>query len=227
MKTIAAILVFGFGALVFGQGGASVFAREGDTVKVLAQRHGLDAVELAKINGLLPDTTLKARQELKMPSGRCEMNVADAPAIKTLRLGMDENKAAEIVGDRFSQDSTDKYTRDLRSLTHKAVPFNDVDFVALKSFEDKLYEIRVNYDITWANATEFVDNFAPKLGVARRYWTVDITGLEAKVDCGDFTIRLASLGKTSFLVLTDEAAKRRIASMKTSYEEDKKKAIKP
>jgi membrane-bound lytic murein transglycosylase D len=45
-----------------------VKAQSGDTVAKLAERHGVDATELAKFNGLLPNSILGAGREIKLPT---------------------------------------------------------------------------------------------------------------------------------------------------------------
>ena len=45
-----------------------VKAQNGDTVAKLAARHGASAVEVAKFNGLLPDSQLPAGREIRIPS---------------------------------------------------------------------------------------------------------------------------------------------------------------
>jgi membrane-bound lytic murein transglycosylase D len=45
-----------------------VKAKAGDTVKSVADRYKVNAVELAKFNGLLPDSTLAAGREIKIPT---------------------------------------------------------------------------------------------------------------------------------------------------------------
>ncbi len=45
-----------------------VKAKAGDTVKTVAGRYGVSAVELAKFNGLLPDSSLAAGREIKIPA---------------------------------------------------------------------------------------------------------------------------------------------------------------
>ncbi|HMQ05332.1 MAG TPA: transglycosylase SLT domain-containing protein [Pyrinomonadaceae bacterium] len=45
-----------------------VKAQAGDTVSKLAARHGVDATEVAKYNGLLPNSVLGAGREIKIPS---------------------------------------------------------------------------------------------------------------------------------------------------------------
>jgi membrane-bound lytic murein transglycosylase D len=50
-------------------GGVKVVkAQSGDTVAKLAARHGASAVEVAKFNGLLPDSQLPAGREIRIPS---------------------------------------------------------------------------------------------------------------------------------------------------------------
>jgi LysM repeat protein len=44
-----------------------VKAQAGDTVAKLATRHNLDPVEVAKYNGLLPNSVLGAGREIKLP----------------------------------------------------------------------------------------------------------------------------------------------------------------
>jgi membrane-bound lytic murein transglycosylase D len=44
-----------------------VRARKGDTVRKIAESHGLDANDLGRLNGLTPDAELKAGQEVKLP----------------------------------------------------------------------------------------------------------------------------------------------------------------
>jgi LysM repeat protein len=44
-----------------------VKAKANDTVKTVAARYKVNAVELAKFNGLLPDSALAAGREIKVP----------------------------------------------------------------------------------------------------------------------------------------------------------------
>jgi membrane-bound lytic murein transglycosylase D len=46
-----------------------VKAQSGDTVKKVAERNGVDPVEVAKYNGLLPNSVLGAGREIKIPQG--------------------------------------------------------------------------------------------------------------------------------------------------------------
>jgi membrane-bound lytic murein transglycosylase D len=46
-----------------------VKAQAGDTVQKVAERNGVDAVEVAKYNGLLPNSVLGAGREIKIPKG--------------------------------------------------------------------------------------------------------------------------------------------------------------
>ncbi|MBX3293803.1 MAG: transglycosylase SLT domain-containing protein [Acidobacteria bacterium] len=46
----------------------TVKARAGDTVRKVAERNGVDATELAKFNGLLPNSVLPAGREIKIPA---------------------------------------------------------------------------------------------------------------------------------------------------------------
>src|SRR5688572_17990938 len=46
----------------------TVTAQAGDTVKKLAERYGADPVELAKYNGLLPDSVLGSGREIRIPT---------------------------------------------------------------------------------------------------------------------------------------------------------------
>ena len=68
-----------------------VKARAGDTVTKLAERHGVRAIEVAKFNGLLPNSILSAGREVKIPqtgtgetwqaiSNRTGVSVADLMA---------------------------------------------------------------------------------------------------------------------------------------------------
>jgi membrane-bound lytic murein transglycosylase D len=45
-----------------------VRARKGDTIARIAATHNLDANEVARLNGITPDTELKAGQEVRLPS---------------------------------------------------------------------------------------------------------------------------------------------------------------
>lgn len=45
-----------------------VRAKRGDTVKAIADRNGADATEVAKFNGLLPNSVLPAGREIKIPA---------------------------------------------------------------------------------------------------------------------------------------------------------------
>ena len=44
-----------------------VRAQAGDTVAKLASRHNVDPIEVAKYNGLLPNSVLGAGREIKLP----------------------------------------------------------------------------------------------------------------------------------------------------------------
>ena len=46
----------------------SVRARAGDTIAKIAEREKVDATEVAKFNGLLPNSVLGAGREIKIPS---------------------------------------------------------------------------------------------------------------------------------------------------------------
>ncbi len=48
-------------------GPALVRAKQGDTVASVAQRYGASAIEVAKLNGLFPDSKLEAGREIKIP----------------------------------------------------------------------------------------------------------------------------------------------------------------
>ncbi|HSE30817.1 MAG TPA: transglycosylase SLT domain-containing protein [Pyrinomonadaceae bacterium] len=47
----------------------SARARKGDTLASMAARYNLDANEVARLNGITPDTELKAGQEVRLPGG--------------------------------------------------------------------------------------------------------------------------------------------------------------
>ncbi len=53
-----------------GEEGRTIRAQAGDTVTKVAERYRLDPLELAKYNGLLPNSVLGAGRELRLPAGR-------------------------------------------------------------------------------------------------------------------------------------------------------------
>lgn len=192
--------------------------RPGETVAQLAERYDLDPVELAKFNGLLPDTVLGVGRTLKLPPGEpCEIPIEKAPEVRGLRLGMTEKAAAAEAGVRFEDDLVDRIY--LRTVTQRGLQ--------LQAFDDKLYLIRTSYDVKWNGVGEFIANFAPKLGLPKRGWRFGYGEYDARLTCRGFDVELRVLGDASQMKIWDTSVPKEIERLKREYEEDKKKGIRP
>lgn len=222
-----------------------VTAHAGDTVEKIADRLGVDAVELAKFNGLLPNSVLGAGREIKVPPRAarkpetkvpapivpkpvCEIDIANSPTVRGLKLGMPESDAALLIRETFKRGGVDPiYYRWAEAATMSRAPFEQIEFVSLESFDRKISEIVIQYDeIKWKNVQEFVDAFAPKMGLPAEGWDVDVYE-RARLKCKGFTVELDALTTRPRLTLHNTDADAKVAGLKAQFEEDKKKAIKP
>lgn len=157
----------------------------------------------------------------------CDLTLDKSPEVKGLRLGMSEKEAAAVIRNPFVPDMMEpKYLNAISLGKEKLSGFNGVDILRVKAFDGRLSHIEINYDVEWQDGREFIDNFAPKLGLPLKGWQMDIMGKSGTLECTGFTIKLDAFYKGR-LVLMDTDVPKRIAELKRQYEDDKKKAIKP
>jgi hypothetical protein len=97
-----------------------VRAIDGDTVTRLARRYGASPLEVAKFNGLLPNSMLASGREIKIPftdlvrskplyplSPTTLCSASIAPDLRSLRLGMHPSDLARIIGKSFTPKSVE------------------------------------------------------------------------------------------------------------------------
>lgn len=160
--------------------------------------------------------------------GRPQCTVENAPVIRGLKLGMSENEAAEVRGGSLEfKPDRDTWTRNaIMTFYNPTGDFAGVNFIYLSSYNGSIFEFKVWYknDIEWKSHREFVDNFAPKLGLPVEGWDYDVLG--AKLTCKDFEVTLDASSNGSVKV-TDTRAVRQIAEDMRKTEAERKKAIKP
>lgn len=210
---VVTILILGL--TVSGQTPATVVeARAGDNVQKLAERHGADPLEVAVKNGLLKSTQLREGYKITLPSAPCM--VGEAPEVGGLRIGMTENEVMDETGLRFEVDLLEPYLRTARRLG-----------LELQTFDDKLYLIRRIYDVNWDSVHEFIENFAPKLGLPSEGWKIGPLKYDARLTCQGFDVHLVASGSYSSLSIWDTTVPKEVERLKREIEENKKRAIKP
>lgn len=162
----------------------------------------------------------------------CDLTLDKAPVIRGLMLGMTEADAGNLLGTnvKFEIDKFENRAeiRHAAFLASRIPGFDGIGFVTLDVFQSKIYHISVNYsdDVKWKSVEEFVDNFAPKLGIVGKVWERDSNGIGATAHCKEFEASLTIMAG-SWLHLRDTVAIRRIEEARIKSEEEKKKAIKP
>lgn len=221
--SLIVVIVF-FTSIAFGQVRQTVKAVAGDTVEKLAKRNGADPAEVAKKNGLLPNSLLPAGREIlisgEWDDERCNLLLKDAPTVRGLKLGMSRESASKILGpikSGFFFADTTQLARvpgfdHIRSLT------------LLFTADDRLFTAEINYDfsVRWTSAEEFVVNAAGKLSLPTDGWTYESS---AKLQCEEFTVEL--LPYMNVLRMQDDVELRKLENHKKESEAKKKSEFKP
>lgn len=156
----------------------------------------------------------------------CELTLSQSPTVRRLSLGMKEVDASAVTGSTFGPLAfQDGLVRELAVNTAELAGFENVTFLHLHSFQGKIFRINLKYDQSWSNIREFVENFAPKLGLPMTGWTA-FNSSKADLRCKDFLVEL-ELSMQSLLTLTDTDAQTGIGRERKRIEDEKKKAIRP
>lgn len=205
-----------------------IVARGGDTIATLAERYALDAVELAKFNGLLPNSILASGRTIKVPSkagtaDRCDRKLSDLAEIRGLRLGMPKaavldylKPEARALGGELS------YIAD--HMLKSPEQANGIRNLRLDFFEDKLLKFSVWYshETNWSSDAEFANVIADRLMLPSSAWRESgIMG--RKMDCREFSVLVGS----DTLTIEDTRASEEKAAADRSEIERRKKAFKP
>ncbi len=189
-----------------------VKARAGDTVAKLATREKADPTEVAKYNGLLPNSVLGAGREIRIREDKgfpSELNtsylnnvackVEKNPVIQKLSLGMSPAEVSIVLKRRLVFRNS-LYTAKLSY----AIGLPGTTGILLQFYRSKLIEIVVVYDgsINWENDTEFRSAITSGLSLPK-YDLCSIANV-AIYDAPDG--RLALLATQNSLLLLDTAA---------------------
>lgn len=183
-----------------------VKARAGDTVTKLAAREKADPVEVAKYNGLLPNSVIGAGREIRIPaaqsgggSGRSVLrNIdsfeaslqrqdfseicsgeLDSPVIQQLKLGMTQSRVAAVLGKKLPLRSGSGIQQGLSSARLKnllGVSALDISF-----YKGRLLEIHVTYDnsIKWRDLKEFREAISSSTNLPNAWSTTNLTDMSS------------------------------------------------
>lgn len=128
-------------------------------------------------------------------SAQCDLTLANAPAIRGLKLGMSRSDADKIIPlDRV----TILNSSDIRAYPKQgsAVGFENVLQVAARFVEDKLYNLEIEYDtdaIKWKNAKDFAENLSANFNLPARFWKYDAKNpVLSEMRCREFSIKINS-----------------------------------
>jgi hypothetical protein len=139
------------------------------------------------------------------PMAICDLKAQNSPIVNGFQIGMPEREASlKLLATPFEKDPADPTHR--KRISVKLVPdpiFENVDAAALTSYDEKVTSIRLTYMRKWPTVQEFVQNFAPKLGLVRIAFRIDTVRNEAKITCKDFTVDLRAGDTNSELTITD------------------------
>lgn len=205
-----------------------VRAQAGDTVAKLATRHGSDPVEVAKYNGLLPNSTLSAGREIKLPGGnRPQATIAPRPACGTLPKPTVQNVQLGMTVDEISRRLNRKLL--LKRSQPQFLPGMSFSFlrnskgadnIGLVFYQNRLYRIGVEYDssIRWLNLSEFQNAISRALELPFYWYT---TGSETRrFSCESFEIEVSKTERGRYrLVMSDLDAYRRMQATLRSERE--------
>lgn len=165
----------------------TVKAQAGDTVSKLSVRNGVDPTEVAKYNGLLPNSVLGYGREIKIPiptfprvksrpyarpiSGQptrentCK--VVDFPFIQGTKVGMRQSQVINRYKSRATK-GRGIYAGETVVLVRRIV---GVQLLSLRFYNSKLFEVTVFYDnsIRWTGITEFARTVSSALKLDNRW----------------------------------------------------------
>ncbi len=153
------------------------------------------------------NTPVRGRQDKpaeppKPAQPQCQLTLAQSPIVRRLKLGMTEADASAVTDSTFGSTAfSDGLVRELATTTAKLAGFENVRFLHLHSFQGKVFRIALDYDQSWSNLSEFVENFAPKLGLPMTGWTAPYSS-QAELRCKDFLVEL-EFSMDSSLTLTE------------------------
>lgn len=140
---------------------------------------------------------------------------------------MTEAEASAVTDSTFGGLAfSDDLVKLLATDTRRLAGFENVTFLRLLSFQGKVFKISLDYDQSWSDLKEFVNNFAPKLGLPLTGWTAPYQS-QAQLQCKDFIVELEISSLRSSLTLQEKDAPSRISIERKRIEDEKKKAIKP
>jgi hypothetical protein len=158
----------------------------------------------------------------------CDLGLDKAPSLRGLKLWMSEAEANDLLGRRLGFVSvTNDFTRWAAvAIPRRVAGFEGVEFISLSSFNSKLLQIRVQYDIRFKDLNEFAYNFIPKLNLPMNGWKpTQIDGVQ--LTCKEFDVVLTTRGGDSWVQLTDTIALSKLRDEMAKAEAAKKAAIKP
>lgn len=154
---------------------------------------------------------------------KCDLQLDKSPTIRGFKLGMDENKAAEIVGKEFRRGPS---SGDATFFPNGTSGFDGVDNIVLTSIDGRINLIWVTYIPRFKDTNEFASLFIPQIDLPNASWS-ELEGNQGVVmNCTDFTASLHASGQGR-LRLRDTAIDRRKAEEKEKVEEAQRKALKP
>lgn len=219
-------------AVSFGQYRAyAVVAQEGDTIAMLATRHGVDPVGMAAFNGLLPNSKLTAGRHVNVPNEtvlKQLCNLRTPPEIRGLRLGMEKQEIQVLMTDkmielaRMTEDSLALRTASNYSFRDRE-RFKGIWSLRFDYHDGKLSELEVQYerDVKWASDYEFVQVVGSNFGLPNDAWQMHAG--EYVMPCDGFRI-VVTLDK---ITLRDTIAEKAELKATKMAEEAKKKAFRP
>ena len=206
-----------------------IVASAGETVSELAVRYGFDPIEIARLNGLLPNSVLGACRQIRTPTGyqpefgkptACSAKLDESPVIReVIKLGMPKETFVKYFDpEMFYIPRFEPGSR-----------FSGIRSIAPTFYEDELLSLRVRYEpgVDWDGDAEFAFVIATEFKLPVPAWRSrgSISGFA--MTCGGFTM-LAS--ENEIEVRDDIASKRRAkidAETRAAEADRKKKAFKP
>lgn len=184
-------------------------AKAGDTVAKLATRNGADPTEVAKFNGLMPNSVLGAGREVEIPRGSLRPAVCgDSPPIQKLRLGMLVPDAEKSLG--INIDVRKKRLAFFEDITSGAAikSLAGTKGVFVSFYKGKVYRISVYYDssIRWNGIDEFANAISKSLELPKT-WISNLDESGRVLRCTNFVLQIDQYDKGLYsLVIEDPAA---------------------
>lgn len=201
-----------------------VKAKAGETLQDLAKRVGADPIELAKINGLLPTSSLGAGRIVKVPGrlATCKKSLQDSPEVRGLKVGMTKESFLALLDPQLRSSIITLGWAYPFHFTNRA-KFEGVSRIQVDFHQDRVSQLTVIYspEIDWDDDAEFAEMLSTQFGLPAAAWTV--VADQYRMHCGDFVIS----AKINQLELLDLTAKKNQAELERLETERKKKAFKP